>query len=203
MSASLGPIHVKMYDKVLYQDAMAEALLTFAEEQGWAGGLRQLADSEAPAAAREDLRDIIDPDNIHGWLNAAVGASEKRFAFIVRGILSGHGERIGQLQGVIKSIGRDARLPDLSDAESAYRAVHDILLDGMPCDFPFRITDSSAEAVEWDIVTCPHAPYWQGEDNHAEAYYTLRGAWIEGALEHTGIAYARSPEGHTSLRREG
>lgn len=198
MSAFLGPIHVKMYDRILFQDALSQALLALSEEKGWADGLRAQVDTEAPAASQEPLATLIDQNNIHGWLNEAVTNSERRFARVARGVLTDHPERLDALQDAMKQAGRQSRLPATIDAEQAFQLIHDVLLDGMPCDFPFVVTESSAGAVVWQVGSCPHAPHWEVEP---QTYYQLRDAWVEGALEGTGIVHTRSSDGH-ALRKE-
>lgn len=196
MSAFLGPVHGKMYSRILYQDAMAQAMLELAEKNGWTEGLREQVDTNAPAASPEPLETIIDQSNIHGWLSEAVANSERRFAMIVSGILSKHPERIDVLQRVMEELGRQYAMPEFGDAEQAFQAVHDILLDGMPCDFPFEITASDTETVTWRVKTCPHTAYWT-EELSAKPYYLLRDAWVKGALEGSGIVHTRSEGSHT------
>lgn len=203
MSAFLGPIHEKMYDKILYLDEMTESLLRLAEGSDWAPGLRQQVNSQAPAAAKAPLADIVDAGNIHGWLSAAVLASESRFAAVACGMMEGHPERLAALQEAMKEMGSSSALPPGIDAEGAFGAIHDTLLDGMPCDFPFQVIDKSPVAVEWRVSSCPHAAHWQSRGCDGETFYQLRDAWIEGALANTGITHSRNQEGGTSLRKDG
>lgn len=159
MSAFLGPIHVKMYGRVLYQDAVSQAILDLAEESGWASGLQEKVDSQAPAASTAPLEQIIDQSNIHGWLNEAVANCERRFALIVCNALKGHPERLAELQSFMEDLGRQCELPAFDNAEQAFQVIHDMLLDGMPCDFPFEVSESHSEEVKWLIKSCPHTQY--------------------------------------------
>lgn len=201
MSAFLGPIHQKMYSRILHQDALAESMLKLAESNGWADGLRQRVDSAYPAASSRPLEEIIDAGNIHGWLSAAVETCESRFAAVVGGILAGHPRRISQLQDAMRGLGRQSGLVSLPDAESAFTAVHDILLDGMPCDFPFDVMQMEAAEARWQVASCPHTPFWVTCDGGPEVYYLLRDAWVEGALEGSGISHTRHAGSHT-IRKE-
>lgn len=194
MSAFLGPIHIKMYNRVLNQDAMTGALLSLSEERGWAAGLRAEVDKKAPAAKREPLEGLIDGSNIHGWLNKAVQICETRFALVVGGILSGHPERLSALEEAMEGLGREADLPKFPGAEETFQAMHDVLLDGMPCDFPFDITASDADQVTWEVAICPHEAYWDGG---VATYYQLRDRWVKGALEGSAIIHSRENGIHT------
>ncbi|MGC4018437.1 MAG: hypothetical protein QM793_03875 [Muricomes sp.] len=202
MSAFLGPIHVKMYQRILYQDSMSKALLDLAAKNGWADGLQAKVDSEAPAASKEPLENIIDQSNIHGWLSQAVGNSENRFAEVVCGILEEDSQRIGELEEVMKELGRKYALPSDLNAEETYAAIHDILLDGMPCDFPFAVLEQDEDLVQWQVKSCPHARYWTNSDIGADTYYRLRDSWVEGVLENSSISYSHSESAEYSLRKE-
>ena len=201
MSAFLGPVHEKMYGKILALDEMTEALLQLSEDGDWVPGLRQQVDDQAPAAQKVPLADIIDAGNIHGWLNAAVLGSESRFAAVCCGMLNGHSERLAAMLEVMKAGGHSAALPTELDAEGAFQAIHDILLDGMPCDFPFQVIDSGPSAVEWTVTSCPHAAHWQSRGCDAETFYQLRDAWIAGALAGTGITHSRDQAGNAYLKK--
>lgn len=201
MSAFLGPIHHKMYDKIRYQDDMAQTLLEKTEENGWADGLRTQVDSTTPGASKHSLEDIIDQSNIHGWLSAAVANSEARFAAVVCGVLIGHSERLETMQSIMRQWGEKQALPGGISAEEAFAAIHDILLDGMPCDFPFQMLESGADEATWKVTACPHAPYWVEADCGVETYYQLRDAWMEGALAGTGLTHSRE-NGQHCLRKE-
>lgn len=192
MSAFLGPIHVKMYERILYQDTMSQALLDFAAGKGWAVGLGDKVATQAPAASRQPLEAIIDESNIHGWLSDAVVRCERRFAMIACGILTENPERIGELLPIMNALGKAQNFSPAMDAERAFQTIHDVLLDGMPCDFPFDVTESGVDTVTWRVTNCPHAPYWADNGCGVEGYYQLRDAWVQGALENSGITHTRT-----------
>ena len=201
MSAFLGPIHVKMYDRILYQDTLSQALVDLSATQGW-GDVASEVDDQAPAAVKQPLETIIDEGNIHAWLSEAVARCERRFALVVFKVLEKHPERLEEMQKTMREKGRECLGATIMNAKEAYAAIHDILLDGMPCDAPFSGVKLNPGNVEWQVLNCPHAPYWAKSENGAEIYYTLRDAWIDGALSRSGISHNRSTlHGHT-LKKE-
>lgn len=202
MSKFLGPVHAKMYERILYQEKMIKAMTDLASQKGWTTGLQDKVDQEAPEALDEPLENVIDQSNIHGWLGQAVEASEKRFARAVYEILREDPQRIGQLKKAMKKLGQKYVLPAGLNAEETYRAIYDILLDGMPCDFPFDITEQSADAVKWRVRNCPHEKYWTYPGVGADVYYSLRNSWIEGVLENYGILYSHTVPSEYCLRKE-
>lgn len=203
MSAFLGPIHIKMYDRILYQDSMAQKILDLAAEKGWGDGIAEEVNAKAPAASRQPLESIIDEGNIHGWLSEAVARCERRFALTVGSVLADHPERLAELQDEMKGMGKEHAPPPSADVETAHQAIHDILLDGMPCDFPFSNVESGSDSVAWQVASCPHAPYWVETHCNTDIYYQLRDAWIDGALENSGITHQRTaPHSHIMKKEQ-
>lgn len=202
MSKFLGPVHVKMYGRILYQEKMIKAITDLASQNVWNKDIKEKVNREAMEAPDEPLETIIDQSNIHGWLGQAVAGSEKRFARAVYEILRDDPQRIGELKKVMKQLGREYVLPAGLNAEEIHQSIYDILLDGMPCDFPFEITEQSADAVTWCVRTCPHEKYWTYPDFGVEIYYSLRDSWIEGVLENHDISYSRTAPAEYCLRKD-
>lgn len=194
MSAFLGPIHVKMYERILYQDKLAQAVM----EQSAQNPVAEV-DAKFPPAKDGPLEELIDQGNIHGWLSEAVANCEQRFALAVCKALGGQPDEMGTLCDTVTKLGRAYPLGAAHDAEAVFQAVHNILLDGMPCDFPFTMLESSTEMVRWRVTNCPHARYWGGD---AERYYLLRDAWMSGVLEGSGVCHTRHGDGEHTLRKE-
>ena len=199
MSAFLGPIHFKMYDRILYQDTMSQSILDLATKEGWNGAFAKDLDDTAPAAVKQSLDTIIDESNIHGWLSGAVAQCEHRFALVVCGVLEDHPERLRQLQDTMKDLGKVHPIPPTMNAEEAYEAIHDVLLDGMPCDFPFTNIDADPGSATWQVANCPHEPYWETAGCDAEIYYCLRDAWVDSFLNNTEIIHNRPSHHHHTL----
>lgn len=187
MSAFLGPVHIKMYERILYQDEMGRAILEEGLKSGWSKDLEDNIKEETPEAVKKPLEEIIDQSNIHGWLSHAVANSEKRFAKIVCTILKEDPDRIKDLKQIMKKLGEEHKVSKERSAKEAFRDIHDILLDGMPCDFPFKMLESEEEQVVWEIAHCPHEAYWEAEGGSVSTYYLLRDAWLQGALKNSCV----------------
>ena len=82
MSAFLGPTHVKMYERILYQDTLSQALVDLSAAQGWGYVAREI-DDQAPAAVEQPLETIIDAGTIHAWPSEAVARRERRVSLTV------------------------------------------------------------------------------------------------------------------------
>lgn len=200
MSAFLGPVHIKMYDRILFQDSMSEAFLDKYESKYNDTSIREDVNSLYPAAEKVALETIIDEGNIHGWLSEAVEICEKRFSFIVTASIKAHPVVIEEYEAIMMNMGIDYNKGKPETPIQAFTMIHDILLDGMPCDFPFQMLEENEEEVRWEVLKCPHSNYWNvGNEDY---YYQLRDAFVQGFLEGSDLAHVRN-NGIHSIRREG
>lgn len=69
MSENLGPIHYMMYEKIKFQDKITSYLLD---------GKTDKVDEIARAVENKPLDQLIDTDNIHGWLDSKIDVVEKK-----------------------------------------------------------------------------------------------------------------------------
>lgn len=196
MSLVLAPIHDIMYQKVLRQDRMTEALLKKNDETNWDDSLRAQADQAAPAAKHAPLADIIDQTNIHGWLDQAVKQSEKRFALVAARLLKNHPERFLDMRESLYTLGAQEQAPAAAGANDAYQWLGSALLDGMPCDRTIEVDEAGPEETLWHTARCSHTPHWVEQGLSADLYYQLRDAWINGAMAQSGFTYDRKGTAH-------
>lgn len=94
MSAFLGPIHTWLYNKIKFQDAMALEVLNLAEEKGYANDLKSRTDNRYGVLGNGSLEEMIDPGNIHGWLQEKVSMVENRLAYAVTALTEPDPERL-------------------------------------------------------------------------------------------------------------
>lgn len=183
MSLFLGPIHYLMQARILFTDAQTKALLELARRENFlsAEAVEQLNETY-PAASDDPLETIIDTSNIHGWLSVSVSGAERRYARTAALILQDHPERLAALEQALEELGKETAFPEVQGADEAWKLLQQRLLDGMPCDFPFQVTEESAEAVRWQLRDCPHAAYFAEVPGGAKTFYELRAALVKGLL---------------------
>lgn len=198
MSLVLGPIHKIMYQRILLQDKMSAALLDLNDKEAWLPELRASVDHKYPAAEDVALESIIDPGNIHGWLSAAVETSEMRLSTISEALELDQPNRFELAAAVLNDLGQSLSLSMSDNTEEAHRQLSQLLLDGMPCDFPFKFDETDAESVNWTIVKCPHAAFW----SQSELFYALRNAFVSGVLSDSPYVYEACGENKCCLRKE-
>jgi len=206
MSAFLGPIHHWLFNKIrLFEELEKESIIKLSEDLAEdAKSLHRTAEDKfgklLPDAALEDL---IETDNIHGWLQNKIQMAETRQAYTYSELLKKHGEAIIPiLEEVYKQQGNRLgeslrRGAGQLSAVDLYKQLNNYLLDGMPCDHVNNVVESTPERLVWVTTQCLHKPYWQQAGMDIEIMYTLRFSWVRSFVEAANPAYSykadRSP----------
>lgn len=116
MSKTLGPIHYMMYEKIKFQDKITDYLMD--------GHIQNIKPNPV---STEPLEEILDQENIHGYLQEKIDIVETRLAKALN-LAKDPDEKLYKLgQECSKS-------KDFSSFEQVFRDLNTYLLDGMPCD---------------------------------------------------------------------
>ena len=194
MSAFLGPIHYRMYEKIMVQEELLRRLADKAVQEGWLDSLTDYVRDE-----NRPLEEIMDEANMHGWLNDRIESVEKRYAELAARILSGHEERLEDLQVVAYTLGTEKAVGADSTAGECYQQIEACTLDGMPCDGVNIVTDKSEAHFSWQQRFDVHGSYWIAAGGRAEDYYALRQQFIAGILMAADYVLTSSGHGEYSL----
>ncbi len=170
MSLFLGPIHFWLYDKIKNQ----EKLTTLIAEHFGKG---KEYTKELPP-----LEEVIDEDNIHGWLQAQIADAETRYASLVTLLLNE--VSLDEIKKIAYDFGRQNSLNENTDAENAYQAFNDFFVNGMPCDRVNMIVRSDVNSLTFKETADVHSQYWNGDST---VYYQIRNEVMRGMLDGTHI----------------
>ncbi|MDO5715334.1 MAG: hypothetical protein Q4P25_02005 [Tissierellia bacterium] len=175
MSLFLGHIHYLMFDKIKFQEQLINKLLHFTSQ-------REELENELDAlGAIEEgsLEEIIDPSNIHGWLQERVIRSERRLALVCQQLITeGQSEKILQTG---YQVGEE--LDFSGNAAEAYTIMTQHFLDGMPCDGALRPLVLEDDEVVLQVITDLHRQYWK--ESTISLYWELRSQFMKGLLKNT------------------
>ena len=178
MSAFLGPIHFRMYQKIQSQERLTKAMADLAVKKNW------LDEDAAAAYVKEDsrpLETIIDLSNIHGWLLGAIEDAESRYAALVTKLLTQDADRLEDLKKAAIAFGAEHAVEE-SRPSILFNAMDFLKLDGMPCDGACIVTDSSDEDFTWELRLDVHRAFWKEVRGLPAHYYTLRSEVFAGFL---------------------
>lgn len=116
MSKTLGPIHYMMYEKIKFQDKITDYLMD-----------GHIQDIKPDPVSTKPLEEILDQENIHGYLQEKIDIVETRLAKALK-LAKDPDEKLYKLG---QECGKDK---DFSSFEQLFRDLNTYLLDGMPCD---------------------------------------------------------------------
>lgn len=142
MSTFLGPIHYWLYNKIQLQEGLTEEILKPHKE------LYSKLDSLCGKAERRPLEEAIDTGNIHGWLQEQITIVEGRFAAAVTWVLENENTDLERLTAIARDFGKKHPITATS-APEVFKALQDLLLDGMPCDHVNQVLEQNETQVIW------------------------------------------------------
>ena len=173
MSRFLGKIHYIMFDKINYVNEITRKMSELLDEN-----------VDLKNIERGALEDLIDTDNIHGWLQVRVGIVEDNLARVLSEL-----KKEGKLEDALE-IAYDfgAKENFSGDASDAFQFMSDKFLDGMPCDMANLPVESDNGEFRWIKRIDVHEQYYiYGESS--EIYDEFRGAWMNGLLSNCDLEY--------------
>lgn len=187
MSAFIGPIHYWLYEKIRLVNQREDFIYNKAYEMcgSTAEELReQVWQSYGAPLPDTDLSELIDHENIHGWLQRQIKLVESREAAFIKELLntcgnkeiieqafSEHGKVTGE---VAKSQGKY----DVCTAPGIYKALNDYYLNGMPCDQADSIVESETDRIVWEIGVCLQEPNWKRAGIPTETMTAFYQSWL-------------------------
>lgn len=183
MSLYLGRIHYWLHNKILWAENAEAAVIRWAKSQNlpaeqWI--CRNMELYGAPAG-NLPLEQIIDTSNIHGWLQQRIESTELRQAALVTAILEHDARLLQDLVAIFREQGSTAAEECGSSPETPegmFEALHDYILEGMPCDRVNEVISDNGSEIVWKTTQCLHAPYWGQVRGNVENFYDL----IEGTI---------------------
>lgn len=186
MSAFLAPIHFWLFNKVKIHQGL-EVDIENGLKAEYGDAITDIVNKNiALYGDRLDKRrldEIIDEDNIHGWLQEKISIAETRQAGILKDIFDKFGQESIDIarnifkQNAIKNAEVAKTEMSIRSPEDVYKAINNYILDGMPCDNSGRVTNSNDQVLESVQNNCLHIDYWNTVGLDADLMYELSAIW--------------------------
>nr|WP_320145820.1 hypothetical protein [uncultured Anaeromusa sp.] len=198
MSLYLGPIHYWLYHKIrilvereqLLWESAAQIDADMVEE-----GREMVWQTYGAPLPDEDLAELIDADNIHGWLQRQINLAELREAAAVRELLSRFGSAgqdmikdVFAVQGKLCGLAARKDGQEDTDAAAAYAAFAGNVLNGMPCDRWDRLEQEDCKLTRWSNAGWIQAANWEKAGTDSQFLAQCHEVW------HTEFFKALAPQ---------
>ncbi|MDY5787680.1 hypothetical protein [Veillonella caviae] len=197
MSAFLGHIHYWLYKKIQLLVERENLILekTRRVVDDLADELHEISIDTygAPIDAATPLEDIIDHNNIHGWLSGQINVASVREAAFIKDMLdTNSGDDAVLVVAAIldafavqgKACGTVAKesLEDVN-APSIYNALQNFYVNGMPCDGGDQIVEDSPHTFTWVGDHRLQAPYWRTAGIDPQFMQLAYQTWFEAFVK--------------------
>lgn len=197
MSAFLGHIHYWLYKKIQLLVERENLILekTRRVVDDLADELHEISIDTygAPIDAATPLEDIIDHNNIHGWLSGQINVASVREAAFIKDMLdTNSGDDAVLVVAAIldafavqgKACGTVAKesLEDVN-APSIYNALQNFYVNGMPCDGGDQIIEDTADTFTWVGDHKLQAPYWRTAGIDPQFMQLAYQTWFEAFVK--------------------
>ena len=200
MSAFIGPIHYWLYGKIRVVRQREELIHQKASEMcgETADELKeQVMQSYGEPLPDKDLSELIEHDNIHGWLQRQINVTESREAAFIKELLDTCGGAAEDLVGQAfrehgQTTGENAKASgkyDLTTAPAIYKALNDYYLNGMPCDQGDMVVKSQADTLVWESGACLQEPNWKRVGIDSRIMSGFYQNWFEGFVSGINADY--------------
>lgn len=210
MSLFLGKIHYWLFNKILWFQDLEDEVMELAKNEKLNTNEinNNLNITFEEKITNKNLEEIINTENIHGWLQNRINISEGRFSYLVKEILENCDNPLKKLEVIFQEKGvKDAHEINLttkiSNAKEIYTSMNNLILDGMPCDRVNEIIDLEDDFIKWKRVSCAHSSIWNSNKLDVNIFYNLRTLWIKEFIKNLNSDYIYMEENNFfTIRRK-
>lgn len=211
MSLFLGKIHYWLFNKIVWFENLEREIINISKTSNidFDKIQKEIEDKYGKMTPDMPLEEIIDKENIHGWLQEKINNAEGRMASWVRTIIVNDVEDITKIQNVYITQGIKAANEvkksnmEFNTASEIYNRINDYILDGMPCDRVDEIIENTEDSITWKKRICVHKEIWEKENINVEQFYNLRDLWIKAFVNtlNDKFQYIKNDNGTFSIKR--
>lgn len=189
MSLFLGKIHFLLFNKIKHFESMEERILDLAEKSNmpikeW---IYYCNLNFGEKTSNKPLEEIIDKDNIHGWLEDKIKSAEKRSAYYITRILEKDKNLKKNILSLYEKEGKKYAKEvfekvDKDNILELYKTLNNYLLEGMPCDRLNEIIASSSEKLSWKLRKDVHEAIWNSIGGDVSNFHDFRNEYIKNFI---------------------
>lgn len=202
MSENLGPIHYWMYNKIQLQEELTRDIADMAKRLGW----KEISEHDLEGrCTRNDSRpldEVIDENNIHGWLQGHIHEAEGRYALLVTELLKSDPSRLEDMKKTAYDFGKRHASDSEATAFDLYHDLDGVLINGMPCDHINVVTVQEDDHFVWNELADLHSGYWEDVNGDPENYRILRAEVIRGIISGANFDLRIPEEGTYEIIKE-
>lgn len=184
MSRFLSAIHYFMYNKIQYLDWINRDLL----EKFDLKEKREEVLRYAGSLEEGNLEDIINLENIHGWINQNISIVELGLAKTVDLILEKN--NLDDIKTYFYKLGLEEG-KKIEKPIQVFEKLNERFLDGMPCDRALELLKEDEDGIVWRENLEIHSKFWKDK---GVIYRELRNNFVKGLCKSCNLNYIDSAD---------
>lgn len=172
MSTFLSKIHFQLYEKIKYQEHLNDILSKLLLQKDV--NIDSFEDIVLP---KGNLEDVIDHEQIHGWLQMQIKMVEHRYSLLLDRVQEAKLDN--SAMNVLRQEGTHAsKNLAMQNTLEAFQHLQIYLLNGMPCDRGITLLQKDEHMLVFQCNLNVHETI-----TDIAFYMKLRLAWIQGFLQ--------------------
>ncbi|WP_315080027.1 hypothetical protein [uncultured Clostridium sp.] len=209
MNLYIEEAHEVLFKKILWFESLEEDIINLAENEGLDIELliKDINEEYGPKLPNLPLEEMVDINDVNGWLQEKIISAEKRTAAWITRIINNNSNAKDKLEMLYKNQGKKAaeelleKCIELNTAPQIFNGVYEYIFDGIPSDKVNEIISSNENKVEWKRIICVHETIWNKEHGDVNYFYYLRSKWIEEFVHNANnkFEYIKSKDGIQSI----
>ena len=195
MSKYLAPIHTWLFNKIKLLETIEKDIrnLNIISNEEKERLCKFLDNEYGTMLPDEPIENLIDTNNIHGWLQNKIQIAESRQSKLVLELIKKDNDlSMKNIMDIYKKHGKLSAKTvsidtNLNVGEFIFNSTNNFLVEGMPCDRINTITENTENTFKWHSSRCLHEAYWNVTGNNVKVYYEFRKAFFNGFIEELGL----------------
>jgi len=201
MSEFLAPIHTWLFNKIKLAQDLEENIVKLHVDKYNEEALKvkkEAINLYGEYMKDKPLEELIDVDNIHGWLQQRIKEVESRSAYIITKYASMYNVESKNItkQAYISQAKECANNENnkIDSLENVYISLNNYILSGMPCDRANSVTQKNEDYLVYEQHGCIHKDNYELGKANLEYMYELRDLWVKTFIENLSIKYIYEKE---------
>lgn len=210
MSLFLAPIHSWLFEKIkLAQELELNIEKSHIEKFGEEASKIQKKGQTLYGEYIEEkpLEELIDTDNIHGWLQDRIKEVESRSSYIITKYYEKYKEESKSItEKAYKNQAKKCAINNKNKTntpENVYMSLNNYILSGMPCDRANSVTEKNENFIIYQQTGCIHKSNYELGKANLDYMYSLRELWVKTFVENldTKYIYKLEKQGDTTINK--
>lgn len=208
MSVFLAPIHTWLFNKILHAQELEQNIVKLHVDK-YGKEISNIQDEAVQIYGdylpNKQLEDLINVNNIHGWLQERIKEVESRSSYIITRCFEKYNEEskkltkeayISQAKECAKRDNNKTSLP-----EDVYISLNNYILAGMPCDRANSIIEKNEDFIVYEQNSGIYKNNFEAGKANLEYMSELQELWVKTFVESVEVKYSYETSKHGDVSK--